>query len=209
MAKKKLSDAEAKAVLRKWPQRTKVVWSTPGRKGYWLRAQPKNLGSDRVTAPRIALPGATGSRTQPDGMWVYLRGETFADVVCIESCSDAQNLNDKRSRYSPRVGSIILHCPLPGLLEEISLNKSSKAPRWIACRSIDSKPKADVVLPIRFAQVLFALPNHEYPKWAASNVPDGHEYFCRHSSLDSWESQQMQNFLRQMSFASHFYTQVG
>ncbi len=101
MAKQKLTDREAKAILRKWPVRTTAQWSTPHGKGYWIRAQPPDEGSS-VAAPRIGYPGAKLFHTQPDGMWVYLNESDFADVVCIESCCDTQNLNDKRPRASPK-----------------------------------------------------------------------------------------------------------
>lgn len=210
MYKKKLSDREAKDILREWPARATVLWSTPRGKGRWIRAQPKDAGSS-VTAPRIGYPGAKLFHTQPDGMWVYLADAEFADVVCVESCCNSTNLNDKRSRYGARVGSMVLHVPRPWLRQKMRVQRGAMMPRWEAAESISTEPKRQgvLVLPVRFCQVLFALPNDEYAKWTANNVPAGHEYFCRHSSLNSWKSQKMQDFLNRMSFASHFYTEPG
>ncbi len=208
MADSRLSDREAKNILLSWPSRTNSHWSTPRKEGYWIQAQPKEAGSRRAT-PSVRVPGATLFKTQPDGMWVYLAGNSFADIACIEVCGTAQNLNDKRSRYSAAVRSLEIHCPLPWLNADISIQKGRQLPRWRACETIENEPTEDLSLPVRYARVLYALPNDLYRTWTQHNVPGGHEYFCRHSSLDSYNSPKMQSFLRQMSFASHFLTQAG
>jgi hypothetical protein len=208
MAKPKLGDREAKDILLRWPTRTKKLWSTPRGSGYWLQAQPKGVGSTAPT-PTIRVPGAELFSTQPDGMWVFLSDDSFADVVSIEVCRTAQNLNDKRSRYSAAVRSLVLHCPLHWLQDEIVVPKSGKITRWKAARTIGKAPTNELVLPVRFLRVLYSLANDLYASWTAHNVPGGHEYFCRHSSLDSYNSQAMQTFLRQMSFGMHFLTIAG
>lgn len=208
MAKDTLSDAEAKAILRGWPNRTKKLWSTPKNRGYWLRAQPKAQGST-ISTPTIRLPGANLFRTQPDGMWVYLSDDDFADVICIEVCRTNQNLNDKRSRYMAEVRSLTLHCPVAWLCETIPLQRGSPTVRWQACRTFAAKPQGDHQVPIRYLRVLYALKKDLYKAWSAQNVPGGQEYYCRHSSLDSYNSPEMQEFLRRISFASHFYTTIG
>jgi hypothetical protein len=207
LTKAKLEDREGKNILLKWPTRTKTIWATPGGRGYWLRGQPKPHG-DRATTPTISAPGARLFTTQPDGMWVYLKHPEFADVVAIEVCGSPQNLNDKRARYAATVRSMVLTCPQTWLDEEVPLQRAGLAPRWEACRSIDAHPADDLVLPVRYLRVLFAIPNALYSSWAGNNVADGHEYFCRHSSLDSYTSQAMQRFLRQMSYSSQFFTKI-
>ena len=205
MPAERLQDREAKDVLLKWPTRTKSLWATPGGRGYWLQAQPKPKG-DRAKTPTVSAPGAKLFTTQPDGMWVYLKYPEFADVVAIEVCGSTQNLNDKRSRYAANVRSMVLSCPLSWLQEEVTIQRGGSASRWEACRSIDLAPVEDIRLPIRYLRVLFAIPNESYASWARNNVADGHEFFCRHSSLDTYNSQSMQAFLRQMSYASQFRT---
>jgi hypothetical protein len=205
MAKAKLKDSEAKKILLQWPGRTRTLWSTPAGSGFWLRAQPNTRGTVK-TSPRIRVPGSKLFATQPDAMWVFLHESDFADVVCVEVCGTASNLNDKRSRYSAAVRSLVLQCPLKWLLADTTIQKGRKSPRWEAARSISKKPIGDLTLPLRFARVLYALPKDLYPKWSKNNVPGGHEYFCLHSSLDSYNSQKMQLFLRQLSFAAHFHT---
>jgi hypothetical protein len=207
MADPSLRDRAAKDILLRWPGRTKKIWSTPANRGYWLRAQPKPQGS-RESTPTINVPGATLFKTQPDGMWLYLDGQIFADVICIEVCRTAQNLNDKRSRYSAAVRSLVVTCPLDWLRAEIPVTKGH-LPRWEAARTGLKAPSEGLASPIRYLRVLYALPNELYKTWTEHNVPGGQEYFCRHSSLDSYNSQAMQEFLRRMSFASHFHTRIG
>lgn len=207
MPPEKLGDREAKNILLRWPTRTKKLWSTPGGRGFWLQAQPKPQGYKAKT-PTISAPGAELFKTQPDGMWVYLKYPDFADVVAIEVCGSVQNLNDKRSRYAANVRSMVLECPISWLREEVTIQRGGSAARWEACRSIDSFPLEDIRLPIRYLRALFAIPNVIYSSWARNNVADGHEFFCRHSSLDSYNNQAMQSFLRQMSYASQFRTRI-
>jgi hypothetical protein len=204
MAKSKLSDAEAKDILRKWPGRSKRLWAVWGRHGFWLRAQPIDKAST-IKSPRIEVPGSELFATQPDGMYVFLEQPKFADVVAIEVCGNISNFNDKRSRYSASVRSLVLSCPLPWLEAEISIQKGRRAPRWKASRLFTAGPTENLSLPVRYLRVLYALPKDLYANWLKNNVPGGHEYVCPHSSLDSYNSQKMQTFLRQLSFAAHFY----
>ena len=207
MANPTLRDREAKDILLRWPDRTKKIWSTPANRGYWLRAQPKRHGS-REPTPTVHVPGASLFKTQPDGMWLYLDRLCFADAVCVEVCRTAQNLNDKRSRYSAAVRSLVVTCPQDWLLAEVPAT-TGRLPRWQAARTELRSPTEDLTAPIRYLRVLYALPNDLYKTWTENNVPGGQEYFCRHSSLDSYNSQPMQEFLRRMSFASHFHTRIG
>jgi hypothetical protein len=203
MAKSKLSDGEAKDILREWPTRTKKLWHTSTDSEYWLQALPKPMVS-AATSPRLHLPATTLFATQPDGMWVYLKPPDYVNVIAVEVCGTSQNLNDKRSRYFPSGSALLVTCPKRWLVESI---QTPEAPRWKACGSISVAPTADVVLPVRHLRVLYALPNELYADWVANGSPAAHEYFCRHSSLESYNSQPMQNFLAAMSPAAHFLTQ--
>lgn len=80
-------------------------------------------------------------------------------------------------------------------------------PRWKASGIYKQAPKssAGIAIPVRHLRVLYALPNDLYDKWTKEHAPTGYEFFCPHSSLDSYNSQKMQEFLRQMSIASQFY----
>ena len=134
-----LGDREGKDILLGWPTRTKKLWAVPGGRGFWLQAQPKPQG-DRARTPTISVPGAKLFKTQPDGMWAYLKHPEFADVVVVEISGSVQNLNDKRSRYAANVRSMILECPLSWLQETVALQRGGLAPRWEACRTISQAP---------------------------------------------------------------------
>ena len=200
----KLTDADAKEVLRTWPGRTRELWRAPEQRGFWIRGQPKELAASAKT-PTIDIPGATLFKTQPDGMWVYLDQRKFADIVCIEICGSSQNFNDKRSRYANTVRSLVLNCSVDWLKEKVSVQGGGTKTRWRAFSTLKKRPKYDIRWPVRWMRVLYALPEKLYGDFVRNNVPGGHEYFCRHSSLKSYTAPQMQQFLGQMSFASHFY----
>ena len=205
MAKHKLKDSEAKQILRGWPQRTKSLWPTSQYGGYWLRGLPKD---GKTTCPHLQSPGAELFKTQPDGLYLFISEDEFADAVSIEVCGTIQNLNDKRSRYMPSSHSIVVSCPHEWLREEIAVQKGGKVERWKACSSISKTPQSDLTVPIRYLRVLYAIPTVKFDEWCRNHTPTGYEFFCKHSSLDSFSSQKMQEFLRQMSIHSHFLGKV-
>jgi len=206
MAKQKLKDSEAKAILLQWPQRTKTLWSTQTPSEHWMRAQPA-AASGAARSPRLSLPGARLFHTQPDGMWLRLDASLrFADVVCIECCGTIQNLNDKRSRYAPSTHGLVVLVKESWLTESITVQHGSKMSRWRATGSITSAPTTDCVATVRHLRVLYALPNILYSGWVTQGVLGAHEFMCRHSSLDGYNSQTMQRFLKRMSPSMHLYT---
>ncbi len=200
----KLTDAQAKKILERWPQRTNKLWKPPGGKGFWLRACP----SAGVAAyPHLSTPGAENFRTKPDGLYVFFHNFSFCDVVCIESCGTAQNLYDKRSRYSLASHSLLLVCNKEWLLETISVQRGTHKTRWEAARTFSSKPRNKTLrLPVRHLRVLYTLEDNLYKSWKKNHVANGHEYYCRHSSLDTYNSPATRLFLRGMSLESHFRT---
>lgn len=217
MSSQKLSDSEAKDILRKWPQVTSKLFVTPSGDGNWLRAAPKSDkvdGKDRIL-PKIHSLGSSGLlTTHPDGLYVvfsYDKGDDgiaetpYADVISIEVCGSLQNLGDKRSRYAGLGSSIVLRCRKGWLLQEITMQKGARRPRWRVL-GLRSKPEGHAQIPIRFLRVLYALPNAEYSRLRDALVPAGHEYYCPHSSLASHGSPSMIKFLTSLSIHSHFYT---
>jgi hypothetical protein len=189
-------------MLLKWPRRTNSVWPAPGGRGFWLRGQPKE---GTTPGPRISSPGANLFATQPDALWVHFSDYDFCDIVAVESCGTSQNLNDKRSRYIPASHSLLLRCSEKWLREKIAIQGGRPRSRWKAAASIAHAPTGDLSLPIRFVRVLYALANPVYHAWCSNHVPTGHEFYCPHSSLDSYNSPKMQLFLGQMSIAKQFY----
>lgn len=205
MSNTNLSDTEAKARLLGWPGRTRV-WPPPEGVGFWLRAQPTGGGSK---GPRISSPGARLFHTQPDGLWVYFSSRESCDLVAIEVCGSVQNLNDKRSRYIPASHSLVLNCGREWLLAEVAVQRGGQRPRWRATGSLDGpEPSTDLVVPVRFLRVMYALPNVIYHKWCRDHTPTGYEFFSPHSSLATYNSQPMQRFLKQMSSAAQFRVRI-
>jgi hypothetical protein len=198
-----MTDAQAKAVLRTWANRTKI-WPPPTGLGYWLRARPGTLGV-AVTCPSLRSPGARLFTTQPDGLWLFLGHTEYADAFCVEVCNSIQNLNDKRSRYMPSSHSLLAAIPLQWLDEVIAVQRGGMRARWEASRCFQVRPPA-LLLPVRHLRVLYALPPNHYTNWKANHTPTGYEYFCRQNSLNTFNSPPTRRFLRQMSIASHFRT---
>jgi hypothetical protein len=205
MNRKKLTDGEAKQVLLSWPTRT-TLWPPPLGRGHWLRGQPRDLDE---SGPRISSPGATLFTTQPDALWAHFNATISCDIVAVEVCGTIQNLNDKRSRYIPATHSLVLSCSDGWFHEAISIQKGGPLPRWKAAGTFPKKPVGNPAVPIRHLRVLYAIPNALYHLWCHQHTPTGYEFFCPHSSLHTYNSQQMQEFLRRMSSAAQFRVKVN
>lgn len=115
----KKTDRVAKTALKKWPRETSIWEPNAGK--VWFRAQPKS----KTIGPRIFSPGTNWNKTQPDGLWVKFSGLDFCDVVVVEACGTIQNFYDKRSRYQPSTGSLLLECKAKWFAEG-SLDKKTK-----------------------------------------------------------------------------------
>lgn len=205
MAQDNLSDEQAKAVLRQWPRRTNRLWPILDDGGYWIRAQPKDAGCTAPT-PRIFSAGADVFATQPDGMWCYLSRRECVDVICVEVSRSTQNFRDKRSRYSSTGHSLIMKIGRAWLREAIRLQGGGTMPRWRAAGTLDEEPSSELKLPVRYLRVVFSLPNALHDKLKGSVIAAGHEYFLRHTTLDGYNAQATQSFLRSLAPASHFRT---
>jgi hypothetical protein len=209
-------DRKAKKALRKWPDSSGTLWPALPikgqlKKGRWLRAQPK---SETAACPELAQPGAEKLFTRPDGMWLFLTAGEFADVVCVESSSNIQNLNDKRSRYAHAHHSIVVSIGIEWLNEEIRFKKERK-PRWKIAGTFPTKTtqvpalpgQKKLILPVRHLRVLYALGKNDYKTVIKNLVPAAHEFFCKQDSLKQYNGQKMQTFLQGMWISHHFYTQ--
>lgn len=198
-----MKDKDAKDILlNNWPDYGNAVWPVPGRKGSWIRARPAPQGSPSV---QLKSPGSQLFKTQPDGLWLFVCSPDFVDAIAIEVCSSIQNLNDKRSRYMPSSYSLVAQIPVKWLIAPIHV-KRAKVPAWKLCAGISTTPANDKTLPVRFLRVLYILPPKLYDVWVPNHTPTGYEYFCSDTSLKSYPSPKMQDFLKQMSIASQFYT---
>jgi len=131
------------------------------------------------------------------------------DVLAIEVCGTVQNLNDKRSRYGPTTTSLVLTTPRRWLQGAVITRGNVPRRRLDLAGLAGLNPDDDLVVPVRWLQVLYALPNDIYRKWTAEQVPGPHEYFCRHGSMGSYSGQPMQRLLARMTLRSHFLTDLG
>jgi hypothetical protein len=137
-------------------------------------------------------------------MWAHFNDDIACDIVAVEVCGTIQNLNDKRSRYIPGSRSLVLECSEAWLKEDVSVQKGGRIERWKAAGSWQAEPFGNIRIPIRHLRVLYGIPNSIYMKWSREHSPTGYEFFCPHSSLQTYNSQAMQRFLRQMSIESQF-----
>lgn len=169
-----------------------------------MQAQPKPPAPGATAGPTLNSPGADLFNTQPDGLWIYMK-EGYADVIIIEVCGNIQNVNDKRSRYAPFGHGLVVRCPLPWLLENVTVQRGGQKPRWQASVTLATAPTADMMLPVRHLRVLIAIPNASFKSWRENNTPGPHEYYTQHSSLNSYTGPKFQQLLRGMSPASHWY----
>jgi len=105
----------------------------------------------------------------------------------------------------PATHSLVVECPLVWLQAQVAVQRGGRQPRWKASRTFPSEPDRDLIVPVRFLRVLYALPNEIYSSWMPGHVPAGYEYFIPHSSLRSYNSQTMQVFLRRLTLSGHRY----
>jgi len=205
------TDSQAKAVLRNtkyWPTRTRR-WGVASNTEYWIRCRPGDTAKARNPLPRLSLPGACLFTTQPDGMWVYFRGTTCADVLAIEVCNSMQNLNDKRSRFLSTGSGLMLAVPTSWFSLGTRVQHGANLTRAAASGCFAGTtlpPGREVNIPVRFLRALFVIPDAKYSDWMANHVPAGHEFFMKQNSLKSATAQPTQRFLGGMSFQSHFCT---
>jgi len=203
MANGQLSDSDAKEIMRKWPRATKALFGGTDERP-WIRAQPKTIDK-HATTPCLKQAGSDVLTTRPDGMWFrVVRNLQAADVFCVEVCGGLQNLQDKRSRYAPSTSSMVVWATSDWWNEGISKH----IPRWKKSGTYISHLTADTFFPVRHLRVLFAVADKDYEVFRDGGVAAAHEFFIPHSSLASFNSPKMQEFLLRTSPFQHFYLNV-
>ncbi len=138
-------------------------------------------------------------------MWARLFGtnaEPFADVIAVEVCGTIQNFNDKRARYMSSTAALMLKCDKDWLLRGPASNHN-----WREA-GLAKKPVGAISFAVRHIRVLYALPGEIYERWRDHGVLAGHEFMCLHSSLQTYTSQPVQEFLKLMAPSSHYYIQT-
>ncbi|MBK7033766.1 MAG: hypothetical protein IPH49_10985 [Ignavibacteria bacterium] len=187
----KLTDADAKFALRKWPI---VARSLFGNKP-WIRLLPfpVNNVSGLPTMPYLFRMGDT-AKTCPDGLYASF-GEQYVDVIAIEHCNSEQNLSDKRARYaiSKRVNFlalpeewhsdwlVLVHGGQGGKyrkMRSLIYKHGFKGEQWNGWRLGASRDKKDWMIPIRDTHVIYAL------KHNSGHRLDSHEIQITHAELN-------------------------
>ena len=199
-------DSLVRARLRTWPQRPPGVAASQRGSDAWLRGRPADVAN--AHEPYLKLPGSDRMRTLPDGLWLNFGGtpaEPFADILAIEACGTLPNLLDKRSRFAPSTHSLMAVCPVPWLQAAVSTNDAT--PRWRATGVIADEPAQPLILPVRDVRVLYALKQHHYAGFAASQVPHTHEFFMPMDVLvdaDAPRNPAVRALLARASARAHF-----
>lgn len=96
-------------------------------------------------------------------------------------------------------------CPVPWLLAPVSAN--DPAPRWRATGIITEEPTQPLIVPVRDVRVLYALKQHHYFGFAASQVPHTHEFFMPMDALvdaDAPRNPAVRALLTRASAQAHF-----
>lgn len=168
-------DRRVRQCLDSWPQRPPGLEPSVKQPGTWLKARPDPCPEAK---PYIKVPGSDRLRTIPDGLYLHFSprpDDLYVDILCIEACSTYQNLLDKRARFAPSTGSLIVVCPLAWLQAPVS--EACPLPRWRLLPCIAAEPRQDLTFPVRDARVLFALSPKHYEGFVQSQTAQAHEFF--------------------------------
>lgn len=217
MANVILSDGEAKDLLRtKWKEITgkDKGFPTSFEGSRWVRVLPKP-SSGRSSTARLLKAGELVGR-HPDGLYAVVGsvgGELVADVVAIEVCRTLQNFETKRHTYGDR--SLRLELDAQWLRETRKVSRQTKHLwEWLGFPNDPGTAAgaSKVRVPVRLASVLYVLPESFYRSIKSGVVPYANEFFCKMSSLGSWDAQGYKNFLRALTWDDQssrtFYTRA-
>ncbi len=176
-----MRDREGKAILRHWPDSTRLFNLPSGAR--FLKAFPPG----RLVS--FIVFGANSPVTEADGAYVDvhrpLTPEVLpsADVLFIEICgSGLTNLRDKRSRYLPVHEARGLAFTKAWFTKPVKRpGAGGQRPAWKAM-GLTSAPNKKLYALIRTVRVVYVVPDSLLAKLALFEVPRGHEFFVS----DSW-----------------------
>jgi hypothetical protein len=104
----------------------------------------------------------------------------------------------------PSTMGLQLSCRQGWLNEEIVVQGGREVLRWEAAGTFKEPPTADILLPIRHLRVLYALPPEIFEKCLKAEIAAPHEFYCSQDSLNSYNSQPFQRFLKRMSVRNQY-----
>jgi hypothetical protein len=147
---------------------------------------------------RSAAPGSLEAVTRPDGMYVHLardEASSFltADVLALEHCGVRANVHDKRSRYPPSNGSLLLKLPRSWLSETSRLRqrrgrRQDEALRetWNSIGGVFAEqPHSNFYAAVTRLRLFLFVPDKDLDEIGRSVALEAHEYLLPHSSLNN------------------------
>jgi hypothetical protein len=205
MPRSHLDDASAKEIFRsRWRLVTKVF--CPLKKAdAWVRVQPVMDGSP--PCPKLSSAGQRLWRTQPDALYVRLgKGKLgyFVDCVAIEVCTSSINFFNKRSRYQPSLTATVLELG-ERWLRHIRSKIRRAGDHW---QEYEISPGGHDGLPVRYMTVIYALDDDTFHAMRGDIIPRAHEFFMKHSSLETWTGPNIRRMFSWMAPEAHFYPAV-
>ncbi len=201
-------DSIVRKRLQSWPQHPPGLPECGPRQAKWLRGRPVVYSGG--FNPYLKLPGSVNLRTVPDGLWLNFGGsakDPFVDIFAVEACGTIQNLLDKRSRFAPRISSLLAVCPVPWLLSPVILGEET--PRWQATGVLLCEPTAPVTLPVRDIRVMYGLRPKLYSGFLKNQIPQPHEYFVPIEALTAEHGERnpaLQAFVARAAVMANFLT---
>jgi hypothetical protein len=99
--------------------------------------------------------------------------------------------------------------PKDWLEADVKVRGGGKKPRKDLAGLSNFQIPKDLRIPVRWLNVLYALPNPLYKEWTKEQIPEPHEYFIRYSSVKTDTSPTAQKFLAGLTLRSHFLTEPG
>jgi hypothetical protein len=199
-------DHKVRTSLRHWPQCPPGAEPNSKQAGVWLRGRPSDESAS--CHPFLKLPGTDRYRTMPDGLWLHFGNDPldrWCDILCIEACSTIANLLDKRARFAPSTTSLLAYCPVGWLLAAV---QPDGPPRYKLIGMLRGRyPDEPLLVPIRDLRVLYGLRRAQYDGFAATQMPQPHEYFCPMEALAdeaSHENPAMRSLIARASAAANF-----
>lgn len=204
------SDAQAKDLLRqRWKEVTGrdvgLPSSFPGSR--WVRALPAPAAAGQIGSSAALIKVGETTVRNPDGLYFVVGtsgGQQVADVVGIEVCGSWQNFETKRHTYTDRSLSLRLRADWLVQTRTISL-QTRPFWQWAGFTADPTQPGQQAVsINVRWLSALYVLAPGDYEKARDELLPYANEYFCRHSSLGSWDSQAFKSFLRNLTWSDRF-----
>jgi hypothetical protein len=119
-------------------------------------------------------------------------GFLTAEVLAIEHCGSSQNVHDKRSRYQPAVGSLLLKLPRRWLVERSESRQRRGRRRggqlretWDAIYgAFQSRPSSDQYAAVTRLRLFLFVPDDDLEQLSRAVSLESHEYLLPHTALD-------------------------